>query len=122
LWKTKNADDPCLNAERWRTLQKGKTMTRKTWKIALGFGLPWAVIMLIFNLRSGVSPTIDIIVTTITGIIGGFGFALTMKYVAKWLYKKTMIDMLPNERLIMEAGANHFKGKEAVGGKLALTD
>lgn len=32
------------------------------------------------------------------------------------------LELLPNEKLILEAPANHFKGMEGVGGKLTLTD
>ena len=63
-----------------------------------------------------------VIATIIGGVIGGFCFALLMKYKANRLYKKTIIEITNGEKLIKEGGANHFKGREAVGGKLVLTD
>jgi hypothetical protein len=36
--------------------------------------------------------------------------------------KKIIVETADNESIIKEGGANHFKGKEGVGGKLVLTD
>jgi hypothetical protein len=63
-----------------------------------------------------------LISTAIGGIFAGLIFALIINYAANRLYKKIIIDINIDEALIKEGGANHFKGKEGVGGKLVLTD
>jgi hypothetical protein len=55
-------------------------------------------------------------------VIGGVLFALFMQYAAKRLYNKTQVETTSNEIILKKAGANHFKGKEGVGGKLVLTN
>jgi hypothetical protein len=45
-----------------------------------------------------------------------------MQYAAKRLYEKAQVETTSNEIILKEAGANHFKGKEGVGGKLVLTN
>lgn len=103
--------------------QKKYSMTKKFWITAVMFGLPWTIIMIIYNSIIMSGPTIRIIVTTIIGgLVAGLLFALIMQYVAKKLFKKIIIEIADNENIIKEGGANHFKGKEGVGGKLVLTD
>jgi hypothetical protein len=41
---------------------------------------------------------------------------------AERLFQKIIVETAANEIIIKEGGANHFMGKEAVGGKLVLTD
>jgi hypothetical protein len=98
-------------------------MTKKTWKIALAFGLPWTVFMLVYYsiINDGLTTGL-IIICLIFGLIGGVLFALFMQYAAKRLYKKTQVETASDEIILKEAGANHFKGKEGVGGKLVLTN
>lgn len=57
----------------------------------------------------------------IGGLVAGLLFAWAMQYAAKRLCKKVTVKTADNENVIKEGGANHFKGKEAVGGKLVLT-
>lgn len=98
-------------------------MTKKFWITVLTFGLPWTILMIIYNsvIKSGL--TISIIVSTlIGGLVVGLLFAWIMQYTAKKLFKKIIIETADNENIIKEGGANHFKGKEGVGGKLVLTD
>jgi hypothetical protein len=95
----------------------------KTFKIALSFGLPWSVLMLIFKAFTGEPLTLRIcILKLVTGIIAGLLFALSMKLLVKWLYTKINVDIESGEQILKEAGANHFRGLEGVGGKLVLTD
>ncbi|NBP67120.1 MAG: hypothetical protein EBU52_00080 [Cytophagia bacterium] len=98
-------------------------MTKKFWMTAVMFGLPWTITMIISNSIIMGGPTIRIVVTTIIGgLVAGLLFALIMQYAAKKLFKKIIIETTEDENIIKEGGANHFKGKEGVGGKLVLTD
>jgi hypothetical protein len=98
-------------------------MTKKFWITALTFGLPWTMTMIIFNLISKDGSVLSIIVSTVIGgLVAGLLFAWTMQYAAKRLFKKIVIETAHNENIIKEGGANHFMGKEGVGGKLVLTD
>jgi hypothetical protein len=49
-------------------------------------------------------------------------FATTLVLFARYSFKKITISIPENETLIKEYGANLFRGKEGVGGKIALTD
>lgn len=87
------------------------------------FGLPWTIIMIIFNLIIKEEPALRIIVSTVIGgLVAGLLFAWIMQYTAKRLFKKIIVETEDNETIIKEGGANHFKGKEGVEGKLVLTD
>jgi hypothetical protein len=44
------------------------------------------------------------------------------KITCKVAYTKINVDIESGEQVVKEAGANHFKGLEGVGGKLVLTD
>jgi hypothetical protein len=95
----------------------------KTFKIALSFGLPWSVSMLIFKAFTGELLTWGICVLTLAaGIIAGLLFALSMKLLVKRLHNTINVHVEDDEQILKEAGANHFKGLEGVGGKLVLTD
>jgi hypothetical protein len=98
-------------------------MTKKFWITALTFGLSWTIFMIVFKLLIKDGPILAIIVSTlIGGIVAGLLFAWIMQYTAKRLFKKIIVETADNENIIKEGGANHFKGKEGVGGKLVLTD
>ena len=60
----------------------------------------------------------------IGGALAGLVFGWLMgKFVnSKLLIKGTAIDLDTGENIVFETGANHFKGVEAVGGKLYLTN
>ena len=68
--------------------------------------------------------TITIVSALIGGACSGLLFVwLTGLFVkSKWLGKVTKIDTQADESVLFETGANHFKGVEAVGGKLYLTN
>lgn len=98
-------------------------MSKNAWTAALLFAVPWTFFMLIFNsiIRGGIS--VDIVLSTLFGgLVAGLLFGVLMQYSAKKLYTKINIDIPDYECVIKEGGANHFKGKEGVGGKLVLTD
>ena len=98
-------------------------MTRKYWITALTFGLPWSISMIIYNLMTEDGPALIIVLSTVIGgLIAGLLFASIMHYAAKRLIKTIIIDTADNENIIKEGPANHFKGKEGVGGKLVLTE
>jgi hypothetical protein len=98
-------------------------MIQRILKVALFFGLPWTLIMTIVNSLMKGGFTINILITTaIGGLIAGLAFSIVINYLTNRLYKKTIVEMSEDEKLIKEGGANHFKGKEGVGGKLVLTD
>src|SRR5687768_17451596 len=79
--------------------------------------------MIVYNSIIKGGPTLSIIVSTlIGGLVAGLLFAWIMQYTAKILFKKIIIETADNENIIKAGGANHFKGKEGVGGKLVLTD
>lgn len=98
-------------------------MTQKTWITALTFGVPWIILMVVFNSIIKGEFTLGILVsTTIGGLVAGLLFALTMQYAAKGLVKKVVMNVADDEQIIKEGSANHFKGREGVGGKLVLTN
>ena len=98
-------------------------MAKKFWITALAFGLPWTTGMIIYNsiVEGGVTWG-TIVSTLVGGLVAGFLFAWIMGYTGKKLIKTIVIETLADETIIKEGGANHFKGKEGVGGKLVLTD
>jgi membrane associated rhomboid family serine protease len=84
-------------------------MKKKFWITALTFGLPWAIIMVVINLKIKDGPKLGIIVSTlIGGIVAGLLFAWILQYTDR-LFKKKSAD---NEKIIKEGRANHFKGKK----------
>jgi GRAM domain len=96
-------------------------MTQKALKVALFFGLPWTVIMTIANSIIKGGFTINILISTaIIGLIVGLVFSFIITLLTNRLYKKTIVEMSEDEKIIKEDGANYFKGKEGVGGKLVL--
>jgi hypothetical protein len=98
-------------------------MTKKFWITAVMFGFPWTIIMIVYDSVMKDGPTLRVIISAgIGGLVAGVLFAWSMKSASKRLFKKIIVDTGENENIIKEGGANHFKGLEAVGGKLVLTD
>lgn len=70
----------------------------------------------------------DVIIAISSGLLGGafsgllFGWLMGLFANAKWLTKDIKIYTEAGETILFDTGANHFKGIEAVGGKLYLTD
>jgi hypothetical protein len=98
-------------------------MNGKMWKLAIAFGLPCIIVMIVVHSIIEKGFTAQIAVSAIIGgTITGLMFAASMQYTARRLYKAIVIETNPDEERIKEGGANHFMGKEGVGGKLLLTD
>lgn len=98
-------------------------MTKKFWVTALTFGIPWAILMIVYKAFIEDGLTLSLIVSTlIAGLIAGLLFAGIMHHISKRLAKTIIPETAANERILKEGGANHLKGIEAVGGKLVLTD
>ena len=98
-------------------------MTKKTWITAFAFGLPWTIIMIVYSsIVNGALSTAFVVANLVAGTIGGLLFAIAMQLAAKRLSNSINIETTSDEKIIKEAGANHFKGKEGVGGKLVLTN
>lgn len=98
-------------------------MTKKIIRIALFFAVPWTLIMVVFNSIFREGFTIGMVTSTIIGgVVTGLAFALVITWLTNRLYKRTIVEITDDEKLIKEGGANHFRGKEGVGGKLVLTD
>ena len=68
----------------------------------------------------------DISSALVAGITKGFLaatlFGFTLHFFVRKIGKIIQIDLQPGEELIFQTNANHFKGIEAVGGKLSLTN
>ena len=98
-------------------------------KSGLIFGIAMAMFYIIQGLLTHDNLTRkDIIITIVAGLIGGavagllFGWIIGLFANSKFLNKATKIETGANEIVVFETGANHFKGAEAVGGKLYLTN
>ncbi len=96
----------------------------KKWSITiLTLVLPFAILTIITSFWDTGTITISNIgFALLKGII----FALLFTYTTEWFkrrtLKKVMIQIESDEQLLLEGGANHFKGAEGVGGKLVLTN
>lgn len=102
-------------------------MKKKT-KIRAGlqFGISMSIFSIIQNLWSHDTLTTKIVITSIIlglfqGVVTGvlFGWLMGLFAKSKFVNQSTKIET--TEPVVFETGANHFKGIEAVGGKLYLT-
>jgi hypothetical protein len=98
-------------------------------KTALSFGTPMAVFFILQNLLRQNEWTAKYILTSIilglfAGILSGLLFAWMIRLFmsSKFFAKATKIETEADENILFETPANHFKGAEAVGGKLYLTN
>ncbi len=64
----------------------------------------------------------EILINSVSLLITFIPIIPLTRFLSSRLLNKITIEIQNNERLVKEAGANHFKGKEGVGGKLVLTD
>jgi hypothetical protein len=100
-----------------------KMFSKEFWTVAMGFGIPMCILMTLFMGFTG-EFSLKILVANLIGylIVGGPLFATILVLFARYSFKKITISIPENETLIKEYGANLFRGKEGVGGKIALTD
>ena len=101
---------------------------RKRFTAGLSFGIGMAVFFILEELFTNDSNTSkQIIKTIIAGLVSGavsgvlFGWLIGMFSKSNFVKNTTRIETKPGESILFETGANHFKGIEAVGGKLYLT-
>src|SRR4051794_30098211 len=93
----------------------------------LKLGIPAGIFsMLVAMIFAEKSDTLPITTSFITGFFIGLVLALVTKFNgADWAsaqMKNVSINVEEDEKIINEDGACHYKGIEAVGGKLVLTD
>jgi hypothetical protein len=98
-------------------------------KSGLFFGIAMTVIFIVEKLLTQDNLTTRQILKLVTsallsGAISGFlfGWLIGKFTISKFVNKTTKIKIDPEEKMIFQTGAKHFKGMEAVGGKLCLTD
>ena len=103
-------------------------MSRK-FKAGLFFGLTMFLIFVAQKLFQLDQPTAkDVLKLLISGIIGAgiagiiFGWLIDFLSGSKGLEQSIKIELETGEKIIFQSNANHFKGLEAVGGKLFLTE
>lgn len=90
-------------------------------RTALQTGIPFAVLMypvLLFISGGSLGSTIPVAVAA--GVMFGLLIAAFVEYQHRKFAGHDPTD--PGEKLLMWGGANHWKGKESVGGYLYLTD
>ena len=96
-------------------------------KSGLFFGIVMTIVFILQDLLSHSNLTKkDITISIFSGLLGGalsgLLFGWTMGLFAKRLTKDIKLDTEADESILFDTGANHFKGVEAVGGKLYLTN
>jgi len=99
-------------------------------KAGLGFGISMAIFYITYDLIFGTPDKSNqqVLKVVVSGIIGGaiagllFGWIIGKFSNSKFVTKTTQIETYPDEKIIFQTPANHFKGIEGVGGKLYLTN
>lgn len=105
-------------------------MNKKSrFRAGLSFGIVMTIIYVLQDLLTGDNHTTSqIIKSIVAGLIGGmvagflFGWIIGLFSNSKFVKQATKIDIEPDENIVFETSANHFKGIEGVGGKLYLTN
>ncbi len=102
---------------------------KKIFKAGLGFGIVMAIFFILQDVLTNENFTSkEILKSVVLGIIGGavagslFGWLMGLFSKSKFVQKTTRVDTGPGEEILFQTAANHFKGVEAVGGKLFLTN
>ncbi len=97
--------------------------------VGLSFGIIMTMFLLVQNLFfDNDNPTFSlsrsILASIIGGTVAGLVFALILRAFSKFKMAKniTITDLQPQETILFNTNANHFKGFEGVGGKLFLTN
>ena len=104
-------------------------MKKIDFKAGLSFGIGMTIYFIIQNLWTSdiiTSKTIikSVVVAIISGAAAGFTFGLLIGLFKSSKYGggEIKIETQPDEEIIFETAANHFKGAEGFGGKLYLTN
>ena len=102
---------------------------KNRFRAGLSFGIAMTVFFIFQNLLSGDNQTSNqiiksIVVGLIAGAISGvlFGWLIGLFAKSKFVTQTTKIETEPDEHILFETPANHFKKIEGVGGKLYLTN
>lgn len=102
---------------------------RSRFRVGLSFGIAMAVLFILQNLLTSDKHTINQIIKSIaSGLVAGaisgvlFGWLMGLFAKSKFVTETTKIVIGPDENILFETPANHFKGIESVGGKLYLTN
>ena len=102
---------------------------RNSFKAGLSFGIAMAVLFILQDLLTSDKQTTNQILSSVTagliaGLISGvlFGWLIGLFANSKFVKQSTKIETGPDESIVFETPANHFKGIEGVGGKLYLTN
>ena len=102
---------------------------RNRFRAGLSFGIGMTVFFILQNLLTNDNQTSEeIIKSVVSGLIAGvisgvlFGWVIGLFSKSKFVKETTKVDTEPDENILFQTPANHFKGIEAVGGKLYLTN
>jgi len=102
---------------------------RDRFRAGLSFGIPMAFFFILQNLLTNDKQATNQIIKSIaSGLVAGaisgvlFGWLIGLFAKSKFVTKTTKIETGPDEHILFETPANHFKGIEGVGGKLYLTN
>lgn len=96
-------------------------MSKKDWMIALGFGTIQAmVLMALDSNRHGIS-FISVSINLVLGLFGGVIFVRGMRLLRKSVGKGLIIKPNAGEQTLKSGPANHFLGRESVGGQMLMT-
>jgi hypothetical protein len=94
-----------------------------SFKTVAGLAIPFAILMIAFrSFMTGRLAAPVIFTGLISGLLFGLTFTIFVNFFKAKVLKNIIVELHPNEKVVMENGANHFKGVEGVGGKLVLTD
>jgi hypothetical protein len=102
---------------------------KNRFKAGLRFGIVMTVFFILLNLLTNDNHTFkEILGSVASGIIAGlisgflFGWIMGLFIKSKFVKETTKIETGHDEKILFQTPANHFKGIEAVGGKLYLTN
>lgn len=102
---------------------------RNRFRAGLSFGIGMIVLFILQNLLTSDTQTSkEIIKTVVSALNGGavagllFGWIIGIFSKSKFVKEATTVDIEPDENILFQTPANHFKGIEAVGGKLYFTN
>jgi len=102
---------------------------RNRFRAGLSFGIGMTVFFILQNLLTNDNQTSkEIMKSVVSGIIAGlisgflFGWVMGLFSKSKFVKETTKVDTDPDENIVFQTPANHFKGVEGVGGKLYLTN